>query len=271
MPNSQERLTEDFQRDVRQFWDGFKQESYTFLRRAPGTHHFLGPMMDHAEQVFERVAQKPLRILEIGCGDGFDTIGLARRGHEVYAVDVSTARLERAQKYIDEAGVGDKARLIACRAENMPFSDEFFDLVYCNSVLLYTDADTVLRECNRVLKRGGKTLFVNESLAKHPLIWLVRHTTGGNVRKDMERLVKRIDPEDVRRRHTGLYSKVEHHEFFLVSPFALSTVSVLAKLGLAGDPFHRDYGPVHRLDRALLSRLPALRRYCWVSTLVCTK
>ena len=42
MPNRNERLTEDFQRDVRQFWDGFKQDSHTFLRRADGHRRHNG-------------------------------------------------------------------------------------------------------------------------------------------------------------------------------------------------------------------------------------
>jgi ubiquinone/menaquinone biosynthesis C-methylase UbiE len=259
-------------REIRHFWEGFKQESTTFLRRDRNKSYYMQPMMDMVEREFSRLASRPMRILEIGCGDGFDTAQLSKRGHEVYAVDLAFNRLRRGVEHLNEVGPDDKAQFIQCSAEEMPFADNSFDLIYSHSVLLYAKFKKVIAEAHRILKPGGTVLFDNESMPHHPLLKLTRNLTGGALKREMERLVERIEPDKIQQEFSGMFSKIEHHEFFLLSPFAFSFRLLMNKAGLnKQDPNEMSYRLAHAIDQAALSLAPPLRKYCWVTVLQCTK
>ncbi|WP_028559402.1 class I SAM-dependent methyltransferase [Paenibacillus pinihumi] len=96
------------------------------------------------------------RVLEIGCGTGRTSCYLARSGCEVTAVDSNKAMIEQASKRIarEEAEV----RLLHADACNLPFEDDTFDLVFIESVTVFTEAAVALKEYRRVLRPGGKLL-----------------------------------------------------------------------------------------------------------------
>lgn len=79
-----------------------------------------------------------LRILDVGGGDGRDSVPLAKSGHEVTILDQSSAWLEEAGRRAAEAGVpvgtvlGDMA--------DPPVLGEY-DMVLCHFVLQYRPAD----------------------------------------------------------------------------------------------------------------------------------
>jgi cyclopropane fatty-acyl-phospholipid synthase-like methyltransferase len=51
-----------------------------------------------------------INILELGCGQGRDTIFLARKGFNVYALDYSNGRLEAIDKKAQELKLPDRLR-----------------------------------------------------------------------------------------------------------------------------------------------------------------
>ena len=55
------------------------------------TRHALGAPTDDFVEIFETLGQKPLTVLDIGCGQGRDALFLARLGHQVIGVDLSPA------------------------------------------------------------------------------------------------------------------------------------------------------------------------------------
>ncbi len=96
------------------------------------------------------------RVLEIGCGTGRTSCHLARCGYQVTAVDSNESMLKRAERRIarEEA----KVKLVRGDAEQLPFPDGIFDLVFVESVSIFTDARSALAEYRRVLKPGGTLL-----------------------------------------------------------------------------------------------------------------
>ena len=100
---------------------------------------------------FEKYLKKRTKILDLGCGSGRDAIYLAKKGFEVYGIDVSKVALERARKKYG----GKNLHLIVGEAENLPFKNNFFDAIYCGWVLHFTKLEKSTSEIIRVLKKGG--------------------------------------------------------------------------------------------------------------------
>lgn len=99
-----------------------------------------------------------LHILDVGCGNGYLDICLARRGHQVVGVDRLVAVLHEAQ---ERAG-SDNVRFLSRDLRNVDFDDASFDLVLMFGVvgLMSTDGDSdLLTRVNRWLKPGGQLLI----------------------------------------------------------------------------------------------------------------
>src|SRR5262249_29516723 len=52
-----------------------------------------------------KVAIRPCRALELGCGTGASAVWLAQQGFDITAVDLSPLAIEQARRRADEAGV----------------------------------------------------------------------------------------------------------------------------------------------------------------------
>jgi SAM-dependent methyltransferase len=107
-------------------------------------------------------ARHPLRILDIGCGDGAATALLARRaaGHTVIGADWSVQALNRARERglaVLRGGIDDPG---------LPLPDRSLDMVVFSEVIEHlVDTDRALEEIVRVLRPGGSLLLSTPNLA----------------------------------------------------------------------------------------------------------
>ena len=102
----------------------------------------------------------PLRVLDIGCGQGTQALLLARRGHVVAGLDSSAQLLDdfRAALAVEPAEVGDRVRLVQGEAEAVTdlFAPSSFDVVLCQGVLMYfPDPGPLLDAIAQVVAPGG--------------------------------------------------------------------------------------------------------------------
>lgn len=98
-----------------------------------------------------------MRVLDVGCGPGTITLGLARAvaPGEVVGIDVEPSQIEAARALADEQGIAN-LRFATGRDEALDFPDGSFDAVFSYAVIEHVpDPVAVLREMRRVVRHGG--------------------------------------------------------------------------------------------------------------------
>jgi len=112
--------------------------------------------------VTEVAGLAPGRVLDVGCGEGADTLWLARQGWEVTALEVSRVALERAAKHARTAGVAVHwVHAGLAEAELQPAS---FDLVCAlYPALLRTPDAAAERALLAAVAPGGMLLVVHHA------------------------------------------------------------------------------------------------------------
>jgi SAM-dependent methyltransferase len=100
------------------------------------------------------------RLLEVGCGIGTDLVRFARGGAHVTGIDLSSTAVGLAERNLTLHGL-EAQELRVANGEALPFADASFDVVYAHGVVQYTaDPARLIRECHRVLKPGGRGIFM---------------------------------------------------------------------------------------------------------------
>ncbi len=113
----------------------------------------------------ETVAALPPGLaLDLGCGEGADTVWLAEHGWRVRAVDVSATALARAQAAAEQRGVAAHVEF-DCRDLSEDFPDGRYDLV--SAQFLHSparlDREQVLRRAAAAVAPGGLLLIVGHA------------------------------------------------------------------------------------------------------------
>lgn len=107
------------------------------------------------------------RVLEIGVGSGLNFPFYGREVTEVVGIDPAKPLLARAGK----AGgwMPFKIRLICQSAEHLPYPDQSFDTVVTTwSLCSIPDVEAALGEAYRVLRPGGRFVFIEHGAAPTP-------------------------------------------------------------------------------------------------------
>ena len=100
-------------------------------------------------------AARGKRVLEIGVGMGADVARWARAGALVTGVDLTERAVTLSGQRLAAEGLA--AELRVADAENLPFDDGTFDIVYSWGVLHHTpDTAKAMAEATRVLAPGGR-------------------------------------------------------------------------------------------------------------------
>lgn len=157
-------------RDIRAWWGDLYRQLYADddARWTPAS---LAAAIDQLEDLFRRrrhlaAVEMPLddlkgrTVLEIGCGGGGHSALFARKGAVVTAVDITPERAaSTALKFSLLPGI--RGWAYQADAENLPFHDGVFDIVYSNGVLHHSEStERALAEARRVLKPGGRAVLM---------------------------------------------------------------------------------------------------------------
>jgi ubiquinone/menaquinone biosynthesis C-methylase UbiE len=151
-------------------------------------------------------------VLEIGFGTGLNLPYYPAHVHKLTAVDPNPGMHRLAQKRIKQRAIEVDQQVIS--GERLPFEDTRFDCVVSTFTLCsIEDVAQALREVYRVLKSGGKFLFLEHGLSPEPQVqkwqrrlnWLqVRLANGCHLDRNMKSLVT-----------AQLFASVEVAEYYL--------------------------------------------------------
>jgi 2-polyprenyl-3-methyl-5-hydroxy-6-metoxy-1,4-benzoquinol methylase len=102
-------------------------------------------------KIDQALSLEGMRLLDLGCGNGSYTVGLSQRAAWTCGLDMQFDLLRSVPASIPRVQ-GD--------GERLPFKEQSFDCITMIEVLEHTRRDTsVLEECRRVLRGGGKLLL----------------------------------------------------------------------------------------------------------------
>jgi ubiquinone/menaquinone biosynthesis C-methylase UbiE len=117
------------------------------------------------------------RLLEVGCGAGFDAYDICSAGADYTGIDITPQNVERTSRALIDGGFTSK--IVQADAEQLPFPDASFDVVFSNGVLHHTpDIRSALREAWRVLRPEGDAwviVYHRNSIFHWVSLFLVDH------------------------------------------------------------------------------------------------
>ena len=107
------------------------------------------------------------RLLDAGCGTGINIERFSPKVRSLVGIDYSESMVERAQKRIDAAHIGN-AQVQAGSIADTGLPSDSFDKVICISVMQYLndrDCEAALKEFVRITKDGGEIILHVKNLA----------------------------------------------------------------------------------------------------------
>lgn len=205
-------------------------------------------------------------VLDIGAGLGESSVYFAQQGSQVTMVDISPEMVELARRLSEKHGVNIQAYVMS--AEDLPFADETFDVVYVANTLHHIhDRGRMLQQIRRVLRPGGR--FVSwDPIAYNPLI---------NVYRRMATMNRSEDETPLRMRDLNLvkqyFQNVQHREFWIASLALFVKYYLIDRVHPNEDRYWkrilkesaeslRWWMPLAQLDK-LLTALPGVRWLAW--------
>jgi SAM-dependent methyltransferase len=138
--------------------------------------HLKGEDTYHAKVIAPNLLRildpkKGMKVLDLACGEGYFTRMIHSRGAEVIGADIAAALIAKAKA--DSPTI----RYEVANAEKLNFAEKHtYDAIICVLALQNMEhLDQVLKECARVLKPGGRFIFV----LNHPAFRIPKRSSWG--------------------------------------------------------------------------------------------
>ena len=202
-----------------------------------------------------------LRVLEYGCGTGWVTTELAKRGGHVSAFDISPEAVSQTASALRSQGLLAQCSVQVMAGEKLEYDSGVFDVAIGFAILHHLELTSALAELHRVLKPRGRALFA-EPLGSNPLINLYRRLTPQFRTADEA-------PIDLKNlaRPASAFTRFEHRDQLLLASAALG-LCYLPGLSRAAPWTQRH---LMRLDDAILQLAPWAGKWAWYSVLMLEK
>src|SRR5216683_142959 len=135
------------------------------------------------EAILETAQLRPgLRVLDLASGVGDPALSIAAKvtpSGRVTATDLGPGMISLAEELARKKGLTN-IEFREASAESLPFEDGSYDVLTCRfGIMFFPDLPRALRECLRVLKPGGRAVFVAWGKKEQPFFT----TTAGIILK----------------------------------------------------------------------------------------
>lgn len=135
----------------------YKETGYSYLLKK--THVVRFQRVHEIIKDYIKQKSAKMRIVDLGCGDGFHTAKFVELGLETYGLDISEDYLKKAQALGVKTVTGDITAAL-------PFENEYFDIVYSGETIEHiVDVRQLFTELNRILKPNGLLILTTPNLA----------------------------------------------------------------------------------------------------------
>jgi len=155
-------------------------------------------------------------ILDYGCGIGQSLQEVIKfNPKKIVGIDISEVSIQKAKDSIQKSN--SNIELLVDNCEKTKFNDNSFDIIYGSGILHHLDISLCLKEMYRLLKPGGRFLFI-EPLGTNPLINFYRKLTPKSRSKDEHPLIN-DDFELIKKNFYKL--RIKYYGFFTLIFFPL--------------------------------------------------
>ena len=130
-------------------------------KNIPSRKREKGNKLTRREQLIRSQVGKGNRILDLGCGEGQNSLFFAEE-NEAYGLDICPKRM-----LLNEENALDKSyrTLVVGNAISLPFPEASFDIVVCMEMIEHvTETRQLVEEINRVIREGGKLILSTPNL-----------------------------------------------------------------------------------------------------------
>ncbi|GAA4121246.1 methyltransferase domain-containing protein [Knoellia locipacati] len=111
-------------------WEAWKSSPWGRIRFAL--------VADALDEAVASLGDQPLRILDVGGADGFETLPYAVRGHALTVADPAEGFLDRGRAEAERLGVADRVRWTTAGLDELAeVGETAYDVVVCHFVLQY--------------------------------------------------------------------------------------------------------------------------------------
>lgn len=200
---------------------------------------------------------KGLTILDLGCGEGWLSINMVRRGGYVCGIDISKELLKLAGEQAERQGFNKHIHFARMAAEDLAFNNDYFDMVIGSAILHHTNIELTLHSIHRVLKTDGRAIFI-EPMNENIILKIWRKLTPWR-RSPLERALEIKDLEMIK----NLFPLTKLRYFGLSSIITEGLMIVFPRNKLL---VYLD-NLLSRTDAYILKRFSFIRKYCAVVVL----
>jgi len=153
----------------------------------------IDPVEDYRRRVYQKLSLKikpGMKVLDLGCGDGYDSAFFTQKGVIVIGVDKMPS-----PKWQEFRVRFPKLSFLVDNAEKLPLPSGSFDLVFAKDVLHHTqNPQKLLTEALRLTKKGGKVVSI-EASRYNPLLYFHMTLLRGHQhlkRKDFKDTINKV-------------------------------------------------------------------------------
>ena len=210
------------------------------------------------ESVASCYRSREQKLLDFGCGPGVYSVMFAKVGFQVCGFDISPVNISTAEELSDRYGFSDRTSFATGIGEQLNYDDDSFDVIAGVDILHHVDIARSIKECLRVLKKGGHAFFKepvevpifdtlrNTSACK----WLVpksasleRHITEDErkLTKADLRMIKSLCP-DMTAKRFRLFSRLDAFDKQLATSGKSSPIEKLDEKIFRCLPFTKQFG-----------------------------